>query len=142
MQKQGGGSYDVRCGCDMQKPLPDWAYSLSAARNAVGGTRKRKRTQAGGSCGACAAVAAATTQMRGGGCGCGSSGYKARGGGCGCNKWTGGYKATKRNRKYLAKWRRGKSIGFTMTASLKAKGLIPRTSKKHSGKKVLGNKYK
>jgi hypothetical protein len=128
MQKQGGGSYDVRCGCDMQKPLPDWAYSLSAARNAVGGTRKRKRSQSGGSCGSCAAIAAATTQMRGGG--------------CGCNKWTGGYKATKRNRKYLAKWRRGESIGFTMTASLKAKGLIPRTSKKHSGKKVMGNKYK
>jgi hypothetical protein len=54
----------------------------------------------------------------------------------------GGYRATARNRKYLAKWKRGESIGFTMTASLKAKGLIPRTSRKHRGKKVLGPKYK
>ena len=41
----------------------------------------------------------------------------------------GGYRATQRNLEYLRKWRRGESIGFTMTASLKAKGLIPRTSK-------------
>jgi hypothetical protein len=63
------------------------------------------------------------------------------GGGCGCGL-KGGYKATARNRKYLAKYRRGKSIGFTMKASLKAKGLIPRTSKKNYGKKVVGSKYK
>jgi hypothetical protein len=54
----------------------------------------------------------------------------------------GGYKPTARDLKYLRKWKRGESIGFTMTASLKAKGLIPRTSKTHKGKKVLGNKYK
>jgi hypothetical protein len=29
-----------------------------------------------------------------------------------------------------------------MKASLKAKGLLPRSSKKNYGKKVLGNKYK
>lgn len=54
----------------------------------------------------------------------------------------GGYKATARDREYLRKWKRGESIGFTMTASLKAKGLIPRTSRKYKGKKVLGSKYK
>lgn len=53
----------------------------------------------------------------------------------------GGYKPTKKDLEYLRKWRRGESIGFTMTASLKAKGLIPRTSKQLKGKKVLGSKY-
>ena len=54
----------------------------------------------------------------------------------------GGYKPTKRNLKYLKRYRQGKSIGFTMKASLKAKGLIPRTSRKNRGKKLLGKKYK
>jgi hypothetical protein len=51
----------------------------------------------------------------------------------------GGYKATKRNRKYLKKYKKGQSIGFTMRSSLKAKGLIPRSngtykvSKKYRG---------
>ena len=40
----------------------------------------------------------------------------------------GGYKPTKRNLKYLRKWKRGESIGFTMRSSLKAKGLIPRAN--------------
>ncbi len=40
----------------------------------------------------------------------------------------GGYRPTKRNLKYLAKWKRGESIGFTMRSSLKAKGLIPRAN--------------
>jgi hypothetical protein len=40
----------------------------------------------------------------------------------------GGYKPTKRNLKYLQKWKRGESIGFTMRSSLKAKGLIPRAN--------------
>jgi len=65
------------------------------------------------------------------------------GGGCPCKSWfKGGYRATAKNRKYLKLYKRGKSIGFTMTASLKAKGLIPRTSRKNKGKKVLGPKYK
>jgi hypothetical protein len=38
----------------------------------------------------------------------------------------GGYRATAKNKKYLALYKKGKSIGFTMKASLKAKGLIPR----------------
>lgn len=54
----------------------------------------------------------------------------------------GGYRPTARNLEALRKWKRGESIGFTMTASLKAKGLIPRTSRKYKGKKVLGPKYK
>ena len=69
------------------------------------------------------------------------------GGACGCMAWKGGktrrvrrggYRATARNRKYLRRWKQGKSIGYTMRSSLKAKGLIPRTS----GKKVVSPKYK
>jgi hypothetical protein len=127
MQRQGGGAYDVSCGCDMKNPLPAYAYSLEAARNVQGGRRRTRTRKA----------------QRGGGCGCGGGAemLPMRGGGCGCG-FKGGYKATARNRKYLAKWRRGESIGFTMKASLKAKGLIPRTSKKNYGKKVVGPKYK
>jgi hypothetical protein len=40
----------------------------------------------------------------------------------------GGYRATKRDLKYLKLWKEGKSIGFTMRSSLKAKGLIPRAN--------------
>ncbi len=47
------------------------------------------------------------------------------------------YKATKRNLYYLKKYRQGKSIGFTIKSSLKAKGLIPRSS----GKKIISTKY-
>ena len=53
----------------------------------------------------------------------------------------GGYKATRKNRNLLRRLKKGISIGFTATASLKAKGLIPRTSRKLRGKKVLGPKY-
>jgi hypothetical protein len=49
-----------------------------------------------------------------------------------------GYKATKRNIAYLKKWKSGKSIGFTMLSSLKAKGLIPRAN----GKIYKSEKYK
>lgn len=47
------------------------------------------------------------------------------------------YVATERDKKYLRLWRRGKSIGFTMRSSLKAKGLIPRAS----GVKYVSDKY-
>jgi hypothetical protein len=140
MQRQGGGSYDTSCGCDMKNPLPAYAYSLEAARDVKGGKRKTQtRKQRGGSCG--------LLPMQGGSCGLlpmqgGSCGLlPMQGGGCGCGL-KGGYRATKRNRKYLANYRRGKSIGFTMKASLKAKGLLPRSSKKNYGKKIVGNKYK
>lgn len=43
----------------------------------------------------------------------------------------------------LRKYKRGQSIGFTGRSSLRAKGLLPRKSKKYRGKKVyvLGPKY-
>ena len=53
----------------------------------------------------------------------------------------GGYKATERNMKYLKKYKRGESIGFTMKASLKAKGLLPRESRKLKGRKLVSEKY-
>jgi len=54
----------------------------------------------------------------------------------------GGYRATSKNRAMLRKYRSGKSIGFTGIASLKSKGLLPRTSKKNRGKKIVGSKYR
>lgn len=47
------------------------------------------------------------------------------------------YRATRRNRQLLRRFRAGKSIGFTAKASLKAKGLLPRSN----GRYVLGPKY-
>ena len=76
------------------------------------------------------------------------SGAKQSGAGCGCaNKSLGyigraGYRLTKKNLQTLRKWRRGESIGFTATSSLKAKGLIPRTSKRFKGKKIISAKYR
>ena len=66
----------------------------------------------------------------------------AKGGGCGCLAQNGGYRATAKNRAMLRKYRAGKSIGFTGIASLKAKGLLPRTSRKNRGKKIVGPKYR
>jgi hypothetical protein len=68
----------------------------------------------------------------GGACGCMMKGGSTR------KNRRGGYRATAKNRKYLRKWKQGKSIGFTMLASLKAKGLIPRAS----GEKIVSPKYK
>ena len=48
------------------------------------------------------------------------------------------YKPTAKNLKYLRKWKRGESIGFTMRSSLKAKGLIPRSN----GTYRVSDKYK
>ena len=67
---------------------------------------------------------------------------RKRGGACPCmmtaTPITGGYKPTKRNLKYLKKWKKGESIGFTMRSSLKAKGLIPRAN----GTKRVSAKYR
>lgn len=63
------------------------------------------------------------------------------GGGAASANQRGGYRATRRNRTMLRAYKRGKSIGFTGVASLKAKGLLPRTSGKYRGKYVLGPKY-
>ena len=63
---------------------------------------------------------------------------KKRGGSCPCNNpIIGSYKPTKRNLKYLKKWKKSESIGFTMRSSLKAKGLIPRAN----GTKRVSAKY-
>ena len=73
---------------------------------------------------------------------------KHKGGQCPCSmKMAGGSyaatrKTTDKDRRLLAKLRAGHSIGFTATAHLKAKGLIPRTSKTMRGKKVRGPKYR
>jgi hypothetical protein len=42
----------------------------------------------------------------------------------------------------LRRYRRGEKIGFTAVASLKSKGLLPRTGKTLRGKYVVGEKYK
>jgi hypothetical protein len=66
---------------------------------------------------------------------------RKRGGACGCSLGKlirGGYKPTAKDRAALRKFRAGKSIGFTMRSSLKAKGLIPRAN----GTKRVSNKYK
>ena len=54
---------------------------------------------------------------------------------------TGGYKPTPADMALLRKYKRGQSIGFTGRSSLRAKGLLPRKSKKYRGKYVLGPKY-
>jgi hypothetical protein len=75
-----------------------------------------------------------TTKKRGGACPCMMTAMPIKGG---YNPITGGYKPTKRNIKYLKKWKKGESIGFTMRSSLKAKGLIPRAN----GTKRVSAKY-
>ena len=97
------------CGCDMQT-LPPASMTQPFA-------------QAGG-------------KQRGGACGCMMKGGKTRKNNYRRSK--GGYRATAKNRKYLRMWKQGKSIGFTMLASLKAKGLIARAS----GEKIVSPKYK
>lgn len=75
----------------------------------------------------------------------GSRRQKKKRGGCGCGVplptnstvKKGGYRPTKRNLHYLKLWRKGKSIGFTMRSSLKAKGLIPRSN----GTRKVSPKY-
>jgi hypothetical protein len=81
-----------------------------------------------------------TKEMAGGGCGClpQGGGYRRRR----SRPAKGGYRATAKNRAMLRKYRAGKSIGFTGIASLKAKGLLPRTSRKNKGKKIVGSKYR
>ena len=60
----------------------------------------------------------------------------------GCLIPSGGAMTRKRVQNALKRFRNGKPIGFTMTASLKARGLIPRTSKKARGKRVKSRKYR
>jgi len=51
------------------------------------------------------------------------------------------YKITQKNKNMLKRYKKGISIGFTGKASLRAKGLLPRESKKYKGRYVLGPKY-
>lgn len=53
----------------------------------------------------------------------------------------GGYKPTAKDLEMLRKYKRGVSIGFTGRSSLRAKGLLPRVSRKYRGTYVLGPKY-
>jgi hypothetical protein len=57
---------------------------------------------------------------------------------CTLGRFRGGYKPTRKNLAALRKYKAGKSIGFTMRSSLKAKGLIPRAN----GTKRVSNKYR
>ena len=114
MQRQGGGSVPACGSC----PFPGTGYCDFYAK--------------GGGCGCGGRI------QTGGDCGCSAGLFK----GGGTRKRKGGYRATKRNLKYLKKWKRGESIGFTMTSSLKAKGLIPRTSRKMKGRRVVSRKYR
>ena len=51
------------------------------------------------------------------------------------------YQPTRKNLNALRRFRAGKKIGFTMRSSLKAKGLLPRTSRKERGKYIVSKKY-
>lgn len=51
------------------------------------------------------------------------------------------YKPKEKDMIIYAAWLRGEKIGFTQRSSLKAKGLIPRTSKTQRGKKIVSKKY-
>ena len=56
---------------------------------------------------------------------------------CMLSRQGGGYTPTRKNRQMLRKYKAGKSIGFTGRASLKAKGMLPRSN----GTYKLGPKY-
>jgi hypothetical protein len=78
---------------------------------------------------------------KGGVCPCA---FQQSGGACPCQATnrllpvTGGYKPTKRDKYYVNKWKKGKSIGFTMLSSLKSKGLLPRAN----GTRRVSAKYR
>jgi hypothetical protein len=100
-------------------------------------TQRANYTRKGGACG-CQAVPPLPTPLGVGGSKASTvskGGYQAR-----SVNYTpkGGYRATKRDLKYLKLWKKGKSIGFTMKSSLKAKGLIPRSN----GTKRVSPKYR
>ena len=111
----GGGS-----GCSSAKPMMPLPPGISQ------GPLTLELMANGGSCG-CRPVPPIPTAMGG----AVKGGYRAH------PKTNGGYRATKRDLKYLRKWKQGKSIGFTMRSSLKAIGLIPRAN----GTKRVSAKY-
>ena len=105
------------CGCMMAGLLPKKTVKGGKSRRRRGS--KRQRGGYGG-CSGQPTMLKALGIMGGG---------KQRGG---------TYKPTAKNRSALRKFRAGKSIGFTMRSSLKAKGLIPRAN----GTRRVSNKYK
>jgi hypothetical protein len=150
LEQAGGGC--MNAACSLQQAGGNRTALLLPR---FGGKQRKQRTQKGKGCG-CGVkqpmmplpkgMTPSQELLRGGGCGCsgttlpspwkGLTGGKVkRGGACPCQAVSshvpvalGGYKPTKRNLKYLQKWKRGESIGFTMRSSLKAKGLIPRAN--------------
>jgi hypothetical protein len=50
---------------------------------------------------------------------------------------SGGYRPTSDDLEYVRKWKKGKKLGFSIIASLKAKGLIPRKN----GTRRVSKKY-
>ena len=93
--------------------------------------------------GGCGCMMQQTTrkQRGGGGCSGGTPMLKALGimaGGSRRRRRGGAYKPTARNKAALRRHRAGKSIGFTMRSSLKAKGLIPRSN----GTYKVSSKYR
>lgn len=144
---QGGSCGMGSCGwTQMQQGGADCKIGVLQPR--FGGKRKtRKNMTKGGTCG-CGVPKPAmmelpsgvrpSSELVGGQCGCSAPMFQIKrpmtGGACACQIVSpkpvalGGYKPTKRNLKYLKKWKEGKSIGFTMRSSLKAKGLIPRAN--------------
>lgn len=84
--------------------------------------------------------------QKGGACACNSRMYGGRRDCSTClnsmlgrfDRRRGGYRATRKDKAALKRFRAGKSIGFTMTASLKAKGLINRAN----GTRRVSDKYK
>jgi hypothetical protein len=96
------------CGCGVPLPLKKGGYRLTA-----GGYR----------------LTAGGYRLTAGGYRLTAGGYRLT---------AGGYRSTKRDRQFLRLWKKGKSIGFTMRSSLKAKGLIPRSN----GTRKISPKYR
>ncbi len=113
--KRSGDSQNGGCGCMMS------AFPKKTVKR--GGKRSRTKQRGGyGGCTGQPTMLRALGLMNGG-----------------KRRTTGGrYKPTAKDRAALRKYCAGKSIGFTMRSSLKAKGLIPRAN----GTRRVSNKYK
>ena len=129
---------------------PELLHSILVLQNRMAKTRRttRRRRQRGGGCG-CGMIGGPMGLLSGGGDPPGAMGpqrgtsFVSAGGYRAISMARrGGYRATPKNRAALRAFRQGKSIGFTMRASLKAKGLLPRSSRKNRGKFIVSPKYR